>query len=230
VVGAQGGAAPRPRLTSSVRPAVWLALLARLPSGRCVWVPAQRLRFPLVTKSMGEDWLGVPAVAEELGVTMRTLYRILNFGELPCYRIGRVLRIRRADVRTFREQGRVEPEGWTRPFPTEERGEPPIKSMPVAPGGEEWLSVPRVAEMLSLKAATVRALIERGDLTADFTLPYPRPGSRRRSIRVRQHDLKAFIERSRVRPGELAHLYPQTDKGGPVRKSSTDRCAAGNRG
>jgi excisionase family DNA binding protein len=178
---------------------------------------------------MGEDWLGVPALAEELGVTMRTLYRILNSGELPCYKIGRVLRIRRAEVRTFLEQGRVEPEGRGHPIPPGERCTPPITSMPVAPGGEEWLSVPRVAEMLGLKAATVRALIERGDLTADFTLPYPRPGSRRRSIRVREHDLKAFIERSRVRPGELAHLYPQTENGAPVRKSSTDRCAAGNR-
>ena len=180
-----------------------------------------------VTKSMGEDWLGVPALAEELGMTMRTLYRILNLGELPCYKIGRVIRIRRADVKAFLEQGRVEPEGRAPLFSPGGSRERPIKSIPEAPGGEKWLSVPRVAEMLGLKAATVRALIERGDLTADFTLPYPRPGSRRRSIRVRQQDLKAFIELSRVRPGELAHLYPQGENGGPVQKPQTDRCAAG---
>lgn len=111
----------------------------------------------------------------------------------------------------------MKPEGQTL-APSGESGEPPIKSMPEAPGGEDWLSVPRVAEMLGLKAATVRALIERGDLAADFTLPYPRPGSRRRSIKVRQQDLKAFMERSRVRPGALAHLYPQSDNGGPARR------------
>ena len=179
--------------------------------------------------SMGEDWLGVPAFAEELGVTMRTLYRILNSGELPCYKIGRV------SASGVRTSGRPSSRGAWNPragpvFPPGERCAPPIRSMPVAPGGEQWLSVPRVAEMLGLKAATVRALIERGDLIADFTLPYPRPGSRRPSIRVREHDLNAFIERSRVRPGELAHLYPQTENGGPVRKSSPDRCAAGNLG
>lgn len=167
-----------------------------------------------MTKSAGQDWIGVPALAKELGVTIRTLYRMLNSGELPSYKIGRVIRIKRADVNAFREQSRVMPADLAPSSAPAEHGGPAIDSIAETSAGEEWLSVPQVAEVLGLEAATVRALIERGDLVADFTLPYPRPGSRRRSIRVRRKDLKAFIERSRVRPGQLAHLYPQGENGG----------------
>ncbi len=37
-----------------------------------------------VAKSTGNNWLGVPALAEELGVTLRTVYAILDAGEIPC--------------------------------------------------------------------------------------------------------------------------------------------------
>ena len=62
-----------------------------------------------MTKSTGEDWVGVPALAKELGVTMRTVYKLLDAGELPAYRFGRVIRIKRADVEEFLERARVKP-------------------------------------------------------------------------------------------------------------------------
>jgi excisionase family DNA binding protein len=57
-----------------------------------------------VTKSTGDEWLGVPALAKQLGVTIPTLYRILDSGTLPAYKIGWVIRIQRVDVEAFRER------------------------------------------------------------------------------------------------------------------------------
>jgi excisionase family DNA binding protein len=62
-----------------------------------------------VTKSTGEDWVGAPALARELGIMLRTLYKILDFGELPSYKLGRVIRIRRSDVEEYLESVRVRP-------------------------------------------------------------------------------------------------------------------------
>jgi hypothetical protein len=45
-----------------------------------------------VTKSTGEDWVGAPARARELGIMLRTLYKIIDSGELPSYKLGRVIR------------------------------------------------------------------------------------------------------------------------------------------
>ena len=73
---------------------------------------------------------------------------------------------------------------------------------------DEWLSVPRVAGHLGLTMHTVRTLIDHGELDADVVQPYPGPKSRRRAIRVRRQDVDEFIERARIKPGELTHLYP----------------------
>ena len=34
-------------------------------------------------KSTGENWMGAPAVAAYLGVTLRTVYAIIDEGQLP---------------------------------------------------------------------------------------------------------------------------------------------------
>ena len=73
---------------------------------------------------------------------------------------------------------------------------------------DEWLSVPQVAGHLGLTMHTVRTLIDHGELDADVVQPYPGPKSRRRAIRVRRQDVDEFIERARIKPGELTHLYP----------------------
>ena len=62
-----------------------------------------------MTKSTGEDWVGAPALARELGIMLRTLYKILDYGELPSYKLGRVIRIRRSDVEEYLESVRVRP-------------------------------------------------------------------------------------------------------------------------
>lgn len=47
--------------------------------------------------------------AKRLGVTPRTIYRFIDEGLLPAYKMGRVLRMKQSDVDAFIEAARVEP-------------------------------------------------------------------------------------------------------------------------
>ena len=60
-------------------------------------------------KSTGETWMGAPAVASYLGVTLRTVYAIIDEGQLPAFKIRRVIRIRREDVDEYLERCRIKP-------------------------------------------------------------------------------------------------------------------------
>ncbi|MDZ7673934.1 MAG: helix-turn-helix domain-containing protein [Acidimicrobiales bacterium] len=55
------------------------------------------------------DWLSTADAAKSLGITTRTLYRFINQGDLPAYRFGRVIRVKRDDVDEFIEASRIEP-------------------------------------------------------------------------------------------------------------------------
>ena len=54
-------------------------------------------------------WVSSTQAALLLGVTIRTVYRLVDDGELTAYRFGRVIRIKRSDVTTFIESCRIEP-------------------------------------------------------------------------------------------------------------------------
>jgi excisionase family DNA binding protein len=56
-----------------------------------------------------EGWLSTREAARQLGVTVRTLYRLVDGGELAAYRIGRVFRIKQSDLEAFLESARVKP-------------------------------------------------------------------------------------------------------------------------
>ena len=62
-------------------------------------------------ESVPEDygWLSTQAAAKRLGVTPRTLYRFIDLGELPAYRLGRVIRLKTAEVDAFIEASRIQP-------------------------------------------------------------------------------------------------------------------------
>ena len=63
-----------------------------------------------MTKVTGNvDWLSTADAAKGLGITTRTLYRFINQGDLPAYRFGRVIRVKRSDVDAFVEASRIEP-------------------------------------------------------------------------------------------------------------------------
>lgn len=80
----------------------------------------------MVTKSTGEGWVGVPALAKELGITMRTLYKLLDAGELPAYKFGQVIRIKRIDVEAFLQRAQVKPGELRHLYPPGE-DDPPRK-------------------------------------------------------------------------------------------------------
>lgn len=61
------------------------------------------------TPSEGKEWLGAKEAAQMLGITNRTLYRLLDEGKLPAYQLGRVFRLRRSDLEAFLQSVRIKP-------------------------------------------------------------------------------------------------------------------------
>lgn len=64
-----------------------------------------------------------------------------------------------------------------------------------------WMSTDRAAKYLGVAARTLYRFIDSGALGAY------RFG---RVIRLKQSELDAYIEDCRVKPGDLAHLYPES--------------------
>ena len=64
-----------------------------------------------------------------------------------------------------------------------------------------WLSTAEAARRLGITPRTLYRFIDEGQLTAY------RFG---RVIRLQEADVHAFIEASRITPGTLEHLYPET--------------------
>ena len=46
-------------------------------------------------------WLSSGQAAKHLGITPRTLYRLIDEGRVPGYRFGRVIRLKQCDVDRF---------------------------------------------------------------------------------------------------------------------------------
>ena len=55
------------------------------------------------------EWLSTQEASRRLGITTRTLYRFVDQGDLPAYRMGRVIRLKATDVDSFIEGSRIEP-------------------------------------------------------------------------------------------------------------------------
>jgi excisionase family DNA binding protein len=55
------------------------------------------------------EWLSTQEAARRLGITTRTLYRFVDQGELPAYRMGRVIRLQSVDIDEFITKSRIEP-------------------------------------------------------------------------------------------------------------------------
>ena len=48
-----------------------------------------------------KDWCSSQQAADRLGLTPRTLYRLIDQGQLPAYRFGRVIRLQRREVEDY---------------------------------------------------------------------------------------------------------------------------------
>jgi excisionase family DNA binding protein len=55
------------------------------------------------------SWLSTKEAAERLGVTLRSLYRFIDEGDLVAYKFGRVIRIQTTDVDGFIAASRITP-------------------------------------------------------------------------------------------------------------------------
>lgn len=55
------------------------------------------------------NWLSTREAARRLGITTRTLYRLIDSGQIPAYKFGRVIRLQEREVDGFIEQARIEP-------------------------------------------------------------------------------------------------------------------------
>ena len=55
------------------------------------------------------NWMSTQEAAERLGITVRTLYRLIDHGELAAYKFGRVIRLQEDDVDGFIRASRIAP-------------------------------------------------------------------------------------------------------------------------
>lgn len=69
------------------------------------------------------EWLSTKAGAARLGVTLRTLYRFIDEGQLPAYKFGRVIRLQEADVQRFIDAARIEPGSLEHLYPEPKRAD-----------------------------------------------------------------------------------------------------------
>jgi excisionase family DNA binding protein len=63
------------------------------------------------------QWLGTTEAAERLGIVPRTLYRLIDEGHIPAYKMGRVLRVKVDDLDAFLETTRVQPGSLAHLYP-----------------------------------------------------------------------------------------------------------------
>ncbi len=68
-------------------------------------------------------WLSTDEAAQRLGIATRTLYRFINEGEIPAYRMGRVYRLKAADVDDYLERHRILPGELDHLYPERKRSE-----------------------------------------------------------------------------------------------------------
>ena len=54
-------------------------------------------------------WYGTAEAARQLGITPRTLYRLIDEGQIPAYKFGRVIRLKQSDVQQFIDSSRIQP-------------------------------------------------------------------------------------------------------------------------
>jgi excisionase family DNA binding protein len=112
-----------------------------------------------------EKWLSTTETCERLGVTSRTLYRLIDEGKIPAFKMGRVIRLKEPDVISFvrREDGEGEDgsgtavSDWPKP-----NGDAPNGTAMLDPGVRVQRQAPQGGSRL---AATMKA---RNSWDADY--------------------------------------------------------------
>jgi excisionase family DNA binding protein len=68
-------------------------------------------------------WLSTKDASERLGITLRSLYRFIDAGELPAYKFGRVIRLKETDVDRYIDACRIEPGDLEHLYPPRKAGD-----------------------------------------------------------------------------------------------------------
>ena len=68
---------------------------------------AGRRRWDRVFSSDG--WLSTKQACARLGVGLHLLYRLIDHGQLPAFKVGRLIRIRTVDLDRYIEAAKIEP-------------------------------------------------------------------------------------------------------------------------
>jgi excisionase family DNA binding protein len=55
------------------------------------------------------EWLSTKEAARRLGITPRTLYRLIDEGQIPAYKFGRVIRLQQGEVDDFIRGAQIQP-------------------------------------------------------------------------------------------------------------------------
>ncbi len=74
--------------------------------------------------AMPEDdirWMSTGEAARRLGITVRTLYRLIDRSDLPAYQFGRVIRLKESEVNAFIEASRITPGSLEHLYPESRR-------------------------------------------------------------------------------------------------------------
>lgn len=69
----------------------------------------RRLQVPVTVadRTRMEPLIGTEEVSKILGLSARTIYSLVNRGDLPAYRLGRLVKFKPAEVRDFVEASRI---------------------------------------------------------------------------------------------------------------------------
>ena len=66
--------------------------------------------LPRLPKDAPGRWLSTHEAREHLGgIQLRTLYRLIDSGEVLAYKMGRVIKLRQEDLDAYLEENRVQP-------------------------------------------------------------------------------------------------------------------------
>jgi excisionase family DNA binding protein len=68
-------------------------------------------------------WLSTKECCSRLGVTVRTLYRFIDEGQLVAYQMGRVIRVQEPDLEKFIHSVRIAPGSLAHLYPDTGTGE-----------------------------------------------------------------------------------------------------------
>lgn len=118
-----------------------------------------------------DELLDIASVATYLGVSERTVYNKVRAGELPAVKVGRLWRVRSADLQAWLESGRRAPAPAAGPYPYADVAAPVAAEVrPVPTRAELEAALEPVTDQLERRLFFV-ALLSRGCETLGWPAP-----------------------------------------------------------